>query len=234
MPRVARIVIPRTPHHVTQRGNRRGTVFFCDDDRRAYLALLRDYAARHTVEVLAYCLMSNHVHLVVVPRSPDGLHRLLKPLHMQHAQRVNRAYGWKGHLWQGRYFSSPLDEVYLWAAIRYVERNPVRAGVTDRAEEYQWSSAAAHCDITRDTILTTSDSWRQRLATIRDWSAWLASGDAPDCLEVLRRRVDKGLPCGSREFVEALEESTGRDLQERPRGPQGWKRDGSLRGPGKG
>ena len=116
MPRLARTVCARVPHHVTQRGNRRETVFFTDDDRQAYLGWLQDYAEKHEVEVLAYCLMSNHIHLVAVPKTEDGLQGTLKPLHMRYAQRINRTRGWKGHLWQGRFFSSALDEDYLWAA----------------------------------------------------------------------------------------------------------------------
>jgi putative transposase len=110
MPRIARVVCAGVPHHVTQRGNRRGPVFFTDDDRAEYLRLLHEYTVRHAVEVLAYCLMTNHVHLVVVPGTKQGLHRALKPLHMRHAQRINRAWDWQGHLWQGRFFSSALDE----------------------------------------------------------------------------------------------------------------------------
>jgi putative transposase len=124
MPRLSRTVFPGVAHHITQRGNRREQVFFDDDDRQTYLDWLAHYSRRFDVEVLGYCLMTNHVHLVVMPGSEDGLHRMLKPLHMRYAQRVNRARGWTGHLWQGRFFSSPLDEAYLWAALRYVERNP--------------------------------------------------------------------------------------------------------------
>jgi putative transposase len=110
MPRLARAVSPRIPHHITQRGNRREPVFFSDEDRTAYLDWLKEYAERFEVDILAYCLMTNHIHLVAVPESEEGLHRLLKPLHMRYAQRINRAKGWKGHLWQGRFFSSALDE----------------------------------------------------------------------------------------------------------------------------
>lgn len=225
MPRIARVVFPGLPHHVTQRGNRRGTVFFEDADRLAYLALLRECTSRHAVDVLAYCLMTNHVHLVLVPQSADALHRVLKPLHMQHAQRINRTHGWKGHVWQGRYFSSPLDETYLWAAIRYVELNPIRAGMVRRAEQYPWSSAAGHCGATHDPVITTAESWTRRCRAIGDWSHWLASGDDQACADILRRRADKGLPCGSVEFVAELERATGRDLTERPRGRRTDGRD---------
>ena len=218
MPRLARLVFGGVPYHVTQRGNRQGLVFFTDDDRKSYLGLLKDYAAKHSIEVLAYCLMTNHVHLVLVPDNGPDLHRALKPVHMRHAQRINRLHGWKGHLWQGRYFSSALDDAYLWAAIRYVERNPVRAGIVNRAEQYCWSSAAAHCGLAGDPLLTSSDVWRLRLAQIRDWTSWLGAGDDEPSLKVLRQNVNKGLPCGAPKFVERLESATGRNLAARPQG----------------
>lgn len=218
MPRIARFVCPGVPHHVTQRGNRRGMVFFNDDDRRAYLRLLRDYSSRHAVEILAYCLMDNHVHLVVVPATKQALHRALRPLHMRHAQRINRERGWSGHLWQGRYFSSALDDDYCWAAIRYVERNPVRAGVIDRAQDYPWSSAAAHCSRRPDGVLTTNPYWQRRLAVMDDWPAWLGDSDEPDHLAALRVNLRKGLPCGSEDFLETQRRATGTALVVRPRG----------------
>jgi putative transposase len=218
MPRVARVVCAGLPHHVTQRGNRRNPVFFDDGDRLAYLALLSDYSNRHAVEVLAYCLMTNHVHLVLRPATAEALRCALRPLHMRHTQRVNRRHDWKGHLWQGRYFSSPLDEDYLWAAIRYVELNPVRACLVDRAEEYPWSSASAHCGVTNDPVLTSDEAWRIRLAAIGDWSTWLVAGGDDRSIDVLRRHADKGIPCGSTQFVEELERATGRALRARPQG----------------
>ena len=103
-------MFPDIPHHVTQRGNRREDVFFTDEDREQYLKWLKEYSKKHSVEILAYCLMTNHIHLVVVPTTESGLQDMLKPLHMRYAQRINRQRGWKGHVWQGRYFSSSLDE----------------------------------------------------------------------------------------------------------------------------
>ncbi len=222
MPRLARTVTARVPYHITQRGNRRESVFFTDEDYMAYLGWLKDYAERSKADILAYCLMTNHVHLVAVPESDDGLHHLLKPLHMRYAQRINRAKGWKGHLWQGRFFSSALDETYLWAAVRYVERNPVRAKIVRKPENYRWSSAAAHCGLIDDPVLTRKSSWVRQFAEIGDWSAWLAEGDEPQALEVLRRNVERGLPCGAPKFIQKLERLTGRQLQYRPRGrPKG-------------
>ena len=225
MPRLSRTVFAGVPHHITQRGNRREQVFFTDEDRLAYLSLLKDYSEKHQVEILAYCLMTNHIHLVAVPASNDGLQGMLKPLHMRYAQRINHARGWKGHLWQGRYFSSPLDEAYLWAAVRYVERNPVRAGMVSTAEAYPWSSAAAHCGRAQDNLINLDTVWGKQFFEIENWSAWLAEGDEAEELQVLRRNADKGLPCGSEGFVEELGWQVGRLLTHRPQGRPKKSRD---------
>ena len=218
MPRLSRSVFAGVPHHVTQRGNRREDVFFTDDDRAAYLLWLKEYSATHGVEILAYCLMTNHIHVVAVPATDDGLQRVFKPLHMRYAQHINRARGWKGHLWQGRYFSSPLDDAYLWAAVRYVERNPVRAGMVRNAEAYRWSSAATHCGKRQDELLNPDAGWGKQFSAIEDWSTWLAEGDETEELHILRRNAEKGLPCGADSFVQALEVLAGRVLGFRPQG----------------
>ena len=162
--------------------------------------------------------MTNHVHLVLVPNTEDGLQRVLKPLHMRYAQRVNRAQGWKGHLWQGRFFSSPLDDSYLLAATRYVERNPIRVGLVDRAEDYRWSSAAAHCGLRDDGLPSNKVEWKRGLASVGDWSAWLSVEEEVEQLDVLRKHVEKGLPCGTDDFVQALGKKIGRVLENRQQG----------------
>ena len=220
MPRVARTVFAGLPHHVTQRGNRRETVFFVDEDRVCYLTWLKEYADKHKIEIIAYCLMTNHVHLVVVPFAEESLHKVLRPLHMRYAQKINREHEWDGHLWQGRFFSSPLDEAYMWAAVRYVERNPVRAGMVRRAEDYDWSSAAGHCRLKQDMILTCSSRWTEEFGGIENWSNWLTEGDDLQKVEVLRRNIKKGLPCGTDDFVQKLEMMAGRILRFRPQGRQ--------------
>ena len=218
MPRQSRTVFGGLAHHITQRGNRRDDVFFTDGDRIAYLTWLQEYCRAFDVEVLAYCLMTNHIHLVAVPASDDGLQRVLKPLHMRYAQRVNRARGWQGHLWQGRFFSSPLDDAYLWAAVRYVERNPVRAAMVTRAENYPWSSAAAHCGKRTDEVLSQRADWGRTFSAIDDWSAWLAEGDEQEEIRIVRQNIDKGLPCGSEDFVKRLGQQVGRALEYRTQG----------------
>jgi len=130
MPRNARIVIPGVPHHVTQRGNNRQDVFFVDGDRVRYLDLLRDQCAHEGVRVLAYCLMTNHVHLVAAPGEEDGLQRAVGRSHFLYTQYINRLHRRSGHLWQGRFFSCPPDDAHALDALRYVEMNPVRARMT--------------------------------------------------------------------------------------------------------
>lgn len=218
MPRLARRVFAGLPHHIVQRGNRREDVFFRDADRSAYLDWLRTYCREYRVEVLAYCLMNNHLHIVAVPETDDGLERVFRPLHGRYAMRINRLRNWKGHVWQGRFFSSTLDESYMWASIRYVERNPVRAGLVDRAEHYRWSSAAARCGAATDPVLTQDPAWLKTMATVRKWSEWLADVDPPAQIADLRQRFRQSLPCGSEDFVRGLELRAGQALAIRPRG----------------
>jgi putative transposase len=150
---------------------------------------LKEYSQEHQVDVLAYCLMTNHIHLVAVPNTEEGLNRMLKPLHMRYAQRINGEKGWKGPLWQGRYSSSPLDEVYLWAAIRYVERNPVRANMVRIAARYSWSSAAAHGGLRDDSVLTQKLKRGKQFDQMANWSAWLAEGEGANQFGKLIARV---------------------------------------------
>ncbi len=170
------------------------------------------------LQILAYCLMTNHIHVVAVPESDESLQNVFRPLHTRYAQRINRARGWKGHLWQGRYFSSALDEAYLWAALRYVELNPVRANMAHCAENYTWSRAAAHCGLRQDPLLTSRQNWAKQIASKPDWSTWLAEGEHADERDILRRNVERGLPCGKESFINRLERETGQALRWRARG----------------
>ena len=227
---MARIVIPDCPHHLTQRGNRHEDVFFTDADRQRYLALLGKYSRQHGLAVQAYCLMTNHVHLVVVPRSEASLAAALKPLHMRYAQHVNRARGLAGRLWQGRFFSCPLDEEHLWTAVRYVERNPLRAGLVEEAEAYRWSSAAAHCGLRPDAVLSDPCELTGSLPP-KKWRQWLREPwEAEDrCAKRLRRCTQTGRPAGGDGFVARLEGLVGRMLR-----PQKVGRPNKPTGPGAG
>ncbi len=223
MPRIARVVVPGCPHHVTQRGNRRADVFGDDNDRRRYLTMLAEYAAEYGLEVWAYCLMTNHVHFVAVPKTADALARTFRDTHQAYASWFNRKTGDSGHLWQGRFHSTALDDPHLWAAVRYVERNPVRAGLVSRAEEWPWSSAAAHCGLGGDALLSEIHMpW-----PVPEWSAYLrdeAEDEAAEAVTAIRERTRTGRPCGSASFVKQLESLLGRVLRPRKRGPKPKKR----------
>ena len=142
MPRIARIVLPNTPHHVTQRGNRRQKTFFNQSDYKVYLNLLFKWADYFQVNIDAYCLMPNHVHLILRPSNLTGMTNAMREIHRSYTLTINRRYGWQGCLWQGRFFSVPLDEEHFENAIRYVELNPVRAHIVTDPTKYPWSSAA--------------------------------------------------------------------------------------------
>ncbi|MDH3912557.1 MAG: transposase [Rhodospirillales bacterium] len=214
MARFARVVVPGVPHHVTQRGNRRLDTFFNDGDYRAYIDLLAEHAATAGVAVWAYCLMPNHVHLVLVPQDADGLRRALGEAHRRYTRRVNLREGWRGHLWQERFHSFAMDEGHLLAAARYVELNPVRAGLARRARDWRWSSARAHLAGKDDALVQVAPL----LELVPDWRAFLAGGLAEDALEAIRRHARTGRPLGSAAFLEALEARLDRALRPGKRG----------------
>jgi putative transposase len=162
--------------------------------------------------------MTNHIHLILIPSTEDGLQNALKPLHMRYAQRLNRARQQQGHIWQGRYFSSVLDQDYFRAAPRYVERNPVRARIVRKAENYKWSSARGHCGLTKDALLKATAAWLKNYADMANWSKWLAEPDEEQTLLILRRNAMMGLPCGSEKFIRKVEKQAGRSLRYKPQG----------------
>ena len=218
MSRIARIAIPGVPHHITQRGNGRRAIFYTDADRGTYLDLLARYAQVHSAAIWAYCLMTNHVHLVAVPERLESFARALGQAHAAYARYRNLIDRSCGHVWEARYFSCPLERAHLWRAIAYVERNPVRAGIVDNAAAYEWSSARAHLGLGRPRLKL-------------DMAAWEAEYDAPRWREVLdgsvgeeafqqriREASKRGRPLGSEQFAERLELMAGRRLRPNPPG----------------
>jgi putative transposase len=208
MARLARVVVEGVAHHVTQRGNRRQQVFFGDDDYAAYRAMLAEGCAAAGVAVWAYCLMPNHVHLILVPSSADGLRAALAEAHRRYTRRVNFREGWRGYLWQGRFASTAMDEAHLMAAARYVELNPVRARLTKTPEAWPWSSARAHL-AGRDDGLASAAPLLEREV---DWRAFLDQGLAEDEHKALQAAERTGRPLGSAVFVAGLERRLGRTL----------------------
>jgi len=215
MARIARAVAVGIPHHITQRGNYRQVIFVRDDDYRQYLEWLQYYSDRYLLKIWAYCLMNNHVHFVAVPGAEGSMARTFNTLHMRYAQYANARQGEKGHLWQGRYYSCALDEKHVYAAVRYVENNPVSARVVKKAENYNWSSAKSHVKKMRDQILAM-DCYLVK--EIKDWAAYLEEKDDAGTTQAVRENTKTGRPCGDEKFVGKIEQAVGRRLVALPRG----------------
>ena len=215
MPRFQRLVVEGFPHHVTQRGVRRQQTFFGDRDYRAYLEIVRNQLGESQISVLAYCLMPNHVHFVVIPHTQRALSKFFCEVHKRYARRTNALNDWKGHLWQQRFFSVVMDEAHCAAAMRYVELNPVRARLVERASDWPWSSARANLgDVTDDLV----DSDR-RHAIVSNWADFLADRPTEKELDFIRRQTGTGRPEGDKAFLDYLEQRTGRRLRRRKPGP---------------
>jgi len=202
-----------TPHHVTQRGNGRRVVFESDNDRLVYLGLLQQHARLQRLAILGYCLMPNHVHLVAVPQREASLRTALRNAHGRYAAYLNTRQATSGHVWQGRYYSCPMDEDHLWTALRYTERNPVRAGMVRDAAEFPWSSARIHLGGGWDGLIDLAP-WSARW-TLVEWREFLAATEFERESEALRRSTHSGRPLGSAHFVEHLETELARSLAAR-------------------
>ena len=204
MPRMPRLVVPGFPHHVTQRGARKQRTFFSDTDYKTYIDILATAAAELNVETWAYCLMPNHVHLVVVPQHRDGLARVFRKAHRKYAALINSREGWQGHLWQERFHSYVMDEEHLLAAVRYVEMNPVRAGLCQHPREWRWSSYHAHLAGLDDKLVSV----RAMLERIVDWNKFLALVESDNRLNDIRSHTSSGKPFGSTAFVAQVEQAS--------------------------
>jgi putative transposase len=214
MARTARLVVPGYPHHVTQRGSRKQRVFFEEGDYSAYVTLLAKHKDEAGVDFWGYCLMPNHVHLIAVPSSERGLGWLLRIAHSQYAKFINARNDWQGHLWQARFYSVVMDESHALASLRYVELNPVRAGLCRHAADWPWSSAGAHLTGETDALLTRS----ALTDSVRNWGAFLSETEDCSQIERLRKLTRTGAPAGGSGFLKELEALTGRVLKRRPVG----------------
>jgi putative transposase len=220
MARLARVVVPHCPHHVTQRGNRNLEVFLRDEDYETYIDLVADACKSASTEVWAYCLMPNHVHMIMVPQDSGGLRAALGEAHRRYTRHVNSREGWQGHLWQERFHSFPMEEPHLMAAARYIERNPVAAGLCQHPEQWRWSSAGAHLRAEDDKLVRVSPMLEQ----VGDWRTYLdqANDKASDKVEAqtLERHLRTGRPLGSNEFVESVGKRLKRSLKPGKPGPK--------------
>ena len=202
MPRIARGVAVSYPHHIVQRGNNREKIFFHDKDKEKYLSLLKKYSEKWSVKILAYCLMSNHVHLLAKPLEDLSLYKMMQGLTLCYTH-VNRTYKRTGRLWESRYHSCIIDrEKYLWAVARYIEQNPIRAKIVSRAEEFSHSSARAHINGIKDDVLGEElFSQGQR----RDYAKFVNSLGSENEMNEIRFYTRTGRPLGSEQFVSKME-----------------------------
>lgn len=217
MARLPRLVLPGYPYHVTQRGNRRQQTFFESGDYELYRDLLAEAARKAGAEIWAYCLMPNHVHLIVVPSDEDGLRRTFAQAHRRYTGFINARHRWTGHLWQGRFGAVVMDEVHLAHAMRYVSLNPVRARLVERAEDWAWSSVRAHLAGADDALVVIQPA-QDRFG---DFASFLGtSADYTEAWQALRRAETTGRPIGASDWVEDIERRTGRTLAPQKRGPK--------------
>ena len=214
LPRTARFVVPERPHHVTQRGNRQQDIFLQSGDQLMYKQLLAAACERHRVDCIAWCLMTNHVHLVLVPGNADGLRAVMSSVHTAYSQRINLREGTTGHLFQGRFASYAMDDPHMMAAVRYVENNPVAAGLVASAAEWPWSSARAH-------IANRPDGLTARCGLMEhypNWAAALVDGWEEGDREGVEFALQSGKPRGSAAWKSELSAASGRDLTVRAKG----------------
>ena len=216
MPRIARVIATEYPHHITQRGNNRAVVFFDDEDRLTYLKLLAVYAEKHHFQIWAYCLMNNHIHLLAVPETETSLARGIGLTNQVYTQYLNRKLNQSGRIWQNRFFSCVVESnQYLWAVARYIERNPLKVGLAEKAEVYRWSSAKAHITGASDNLLGTT-SWLSPQEQ-SDYAEFAAAEDE-ETDNAIRRATRTGRPFGSESFVDLLEFQLQQPLKAKRRG----------------
>ena len=210
MPRPQRLNLPNIPQHVTQRGNNRQQCFFDDSDRYRYLAILESAACRRGCAVHAYVLMTNHVHLLVTPTSPDGVSKLMQDIGREYVRHINKTRKRTGTLWEGRFKSSLVDsESYCLVCHRYIELNPVRAGMVDDPANYPWSSYSANALGMVNSLLTPHELWlslgSDGNSRCREYRALFSERLPEAVLEEIRHDNCKGLPLGRASFKAWLE-----------------------------
>lgn len=216
MARIARVICPGVPHHITQRGNRRQKTFWEQEDYLTYLELMGEWCEKCDVAILAYVLMPNHVQLIAVPSAEESLARAVGEAHRRYTRYINTKKKWRGYLWQGRFASFPMDEAHTWSAARYIELNPVKARLARHPGQYRWSSARAHLRGEDDDLVTVAPL----LGMVDNWKAFLAEGIEREAIRLLERHERTGRPLGDERFMRMAERITGRSLRPGKPGPK--------------
>lgn len=216
MPRSIRLVVPSVPHHLTHRGNNKQRTFLAEGDYRLYRKYLAAACAGTETAIWAWCLMPNHVHLILVPSAANGLGAVMRRTQGRYSRAINAREGRAGHLWQARFASFVMDESYLLACARYVELNPVRAGLVPRAEDWPWSSARAHLD-------GSADGMTDPAPLLERWPDWRQVIEAPleeEALRTIRESERTGRPLGRPDFVRRFARAADRPPARRGRPPK--------------
>lgn len=214
MPRIARVVVVGYPHHITQRGNYRQDLFVEDADREKYLFLLRRESKQYGLKILVYCLMTNHIHIIGVPLSEYAMGNVFKYLNMSYSQYFNKKLKAGGHLFQGRFFSSVMDEGYTATCARYIERNPVRANMLEKPWDWKWSSARVHCGLDKDKNVNELNTLFEVIGERQeDWRKFISQPDDAKETKAIKEQTRKGRPLGSETFIEKIEKKLDRILK---------------------
>ena len=222
-PRIPRLEIPGVPLHVTQRGVNRCAIFHDDHDRRCYRKLLWQACNRHGVSTHAFVLMGNHVHLLLAASVAGAISKAMRYVGQAYAQQFNLRHGRTGGLWQGRFKSCLVgDDRYLLTVMRYIELNPVRAGMVANPADYRWSSVHMHLGESRDPWLVPHPLFLALGADARSrgnvWRQWLREGIAADDIAAIRRHLAQERALGDERFQREAEEHLGRPVAWRPPG----------------
>ncbi|WXT99958.1 MAG: hypothetical protein Ctma_0664 [Catillopecten margaritatus gill symbiont] len=215
MPRLARIVVPDYPHHIVQRGNRKQDVFFAKNDYHKYLELLKYNCDKENVEIWAYCLMTNHVHIVATPGENSNLSKAIGETHKIYTRIINKRQNWTGYLWQGRFSSFPMDETYFLRAVAYVELNPVVAGIVKDPWDYKYSSIHAHLSGTDPLDIIKPE---KLLDMVDNWKGYLQQAKA-DKIEAFQSHARTGRILGNDQFIDKAETLLNRKLRKNKPGP---------------
>ena len=213
MARIKRIVIPNIPHHVTQRGVRSMNIFLKDEDYEYYKKLLLEQCSIYELKVVSYCLMTNHVHLIVIPKNKESLSKAIGETHRLYTRKINFEQKVKGHLFQERFYSTPLDEEHFLFALRYVEQNPVKAFMVKYPWDYKYSSTRYRLDIQEDKLLSKYEP----IDSIEDYKEFLGKTTND---KIIQEKTRTGKPCGNDEFYKKIKELTGNDYSRKKPGPK--------------
>lgn len=213
MPKIRRAVAVGFPHHIVHRGNNRGRIFFDRQDRAEYLHLLKKYSRKWKSTILAYCLMTNHVHLLARPKTTESLSKMMQGVALCYTQYINRKYRRTGRLWENRYHSSIIDEErHLWAVVRYIEQNPWRARMVNREQDYPYSSAKAHLEGKEDDLLGEElfSEWQRK-----EYALLLKEAVPKGETKRITRAVRTETPFGSRTFTKRMELWLGHNFEKK-------------------